>query len=147
MADGYQARPRRANIKVDKRKGFAIDVVLWKRVRKGTRDAYILAYALEAFGFVNVMFFTLGGAGPSAARRDLVARFRPDCQRFTASRRLSCTDLGEVSRAATGAERRIPQSRPTRASTWARRVMVDKEYSTPFPHLILYGPKYDGVIG
>ena len=71
-------------------------------MRGGTRDAYILAYALEAFGFVNVMFFTLAGAGPSVARRALVARFRLDSQRFTASRRLSCKDLGEVSRAATG---------------------------------------------
>jgi len=112
------------------------------------RDAYILGYALEAFGLVNVMFFTLGGAGSSVARRALVARLRLDCQRFTASRRLSCKNLDEVSRAATGAERRTPLSRPTRASIWARRVMVDKEYCTPSPHLILYGPKScDGVIG
>ena len=47
-------------------------------------DAYILAYALKAFGFVS---FTLGGAGPSVARCALVTRVRLDPQRFTASRR------------------------------------------------------------
>jgi hypothetical protein len=101
------------------------------------RDAYdILAYAPEAFGFVNVMFFTLGAApSVTAARRTLVARFRPDSQRFTASSRLSCKNLDEVSRAATGAETRIPQSRAASARKWARRVMVYEEYHTPFPTL------------
>lgn len=117
-------------------------------MREGARDADILAYAPEAFGFVNVIFFTLGGAGPSVARRALLALFRLDSQRFSASRCLSCKNLGEVSRAATGAERRNPQSRPTRASAWVRRVMVNKETRTPFPRSILYGPKScDGVIG
>ena len=112
------------------------------------RDAHMLAYAPEAFGFLNVMFFTLVGAGSSIARCALVARFRPDSRRFTASRCLSCRNLCDGLRAATGAEKRIPQSRPTSASTWARRVMVYKKYYTPFPHFILYGPKScDGIIG
>src|SRR5260221_1202057 len=102
------------------------------------RDAYILAYAREAFGLLNVMFVTLG-TGSSVARCALVARFRPDSRRLTASRRLSCRSLGDGLRAATGAEKIIPQSRPTRARKWARRVMVYKEYYTPFPHFILYG--------
>jgi len=89
MADRYQAPSRRANIKVDEGNGFAIHVVPWKCVREETRDAYILASALEAFGFVKVMsfFFTLGRAEPSVARRALVAQFRLDSRRLTASRR------------------------------------------------------------
>lgn len=117
-------------------------------MREGARNADILAYALEALGLVNVIFFTLGGAEPSVARRALVAPFRLDSQRFSASSCLSCKNLDEVSRAATGAERRNPQSRPTRASAWVRRVMVNKEYRAPSPRSILYGPKScDGVIG
>ena len=117
-------------------------------MREGVRDVDILAYALEAFGFVNVIFFTLGGEEPSVARRALVALFRLDSQRFSASRCLSCKNLDEVSRPATGTERRNPQSRPTSASAWVRRVMVNKAFRTPFPRSVLYGPKScDGVIG
>jgi len=71
-------------LNVDEGNGFSIYVAPWKRLREGTMDAYILAYALKAFGFV---FFTLGGAGPSVARCALVTRVRLDSQRFTTSRR------------------------------------------------------------
>ena len=96
-----------------------------------------------------MMFFTLG-VGPSVARRALVARFRPESQRFTASSRLSCKNLEEVSRAATGAETRIPQSRGARARKWARRVMVDdgERCTTPFsPFYFIWPTSSDGIIG
>ena len=61
-------------------------------------------YAREAFGFENVMFFTLGGADESVARRALLAPLWSRAerrQRSIASSRLAFRNSGEVSRAAT----------------------------------------------
>jgi hypothetical protein len=62
-------------------------------------------YAPDAFGFVNVIFFTLKGGDVSVARRGLPAPFRPReeySQRFAASRRFAFKDLNETSMAHAG---------------------------------------------
>lgn len=85
------------------------------------------AYAPEAFGFVNVIFFTPGDADVSPARLARLRRPGDDSKRFTASRRrLLPRDLSEAceSRAATDSEKVAQQSRLTRASAQVRRIMI-----------------------
>jgi hypothetical protein len=74
-----------------------------------------------------VIFFTPAGADVPVARRAFLASFRlwvDASQRLTASSRLALKDLSEVSRADTGSETRVPQSRLTKANAWPRRIMV-----------------------
>src|SRR6266478_574762 len=95
------------------------------------RGPWALAHTPDAFGLLNVIFFTREGGDVSAARRGSFAPLRPwaeTSQRFAASRRLAFRNLNEVSRAAACPQKNVPKSVPqrrlSRVSARLRRAMV-----------------------
>src|SRR6266403_3740860 len=87
------------------------------------RGPWALAHAPDAFGSLNVIFYTREGGEVSVARRRSFAPLRPwaeTSQRFAASRRFAFKNLNEVSRAATCPQKSVPQRRLSRSRVSAR---------------------------
>ena len=100
---------------------------------------WTLVYAPDAFGFVNVIFFTLEGGDVSVARRASPTPVRPRAetsQRFDASRRFAFKDLNEVPRRAASVPiKSVAQKRPSRGSArlrWAMVHIINAPISRPF---------------